>query len=410
MANVNHDDEVPVVEPNQHNDVPVVPEPVLEDEDEDPEEERNFEEEEEDPEKKNDMESESSYYHYSSIRLCEDCSPRLHETDNNSLLVEKNAAIERLVEKLGNVKEKAECKKLKKELEEARVRAHEFYQEMIRKGFVFEERPNEAIDVSIEDNHASKSAPILQAAMQRMIKESVDAAIAVERERQAKVRNDASGSVRLLRITKMFLMKTMIVFGINEMLQRVREVRFGLLLHWKAPALTGGILRFNELALMCPRMVEPERVKVDAYIRGLRIEQRSRYHQLRIKEEDIPITAFRTRYSHFEFQDKKEHGIHLKIITGAAEEKRLVAKFFQIEALRVRLHPTTTDREWGSEEEEGYGAVLMQREKVIAYASRQLKEALGTNLDMSTAYHPLIDGQSERTLQTLEDSFRAYVN
>ncbi|GKE60041.1 reverse transcriptase domain-containing protein [Tanacetum coccineum] len=27
--------------------------------------------------------------------------------------------------------------------------------------------------------------------------------------------------------------------------------------------------RFNELALMCPRMVEPENVKVDAYIRGL---------------------------------------------------------------------------------------------------------------------------------------------
>ncbi|GKA75681.1 putative reverse transcriptase domain-containing protein [Tanacetum coccineum] len=27
--------------------------------------------------------------------------------------------------------------------------------------------------------------------------------------------------------------------------------------------------RFNELALMCSRMVEPESVKVDAYIRGL---------------------------------------------------------------------------------------------------------------------------------------------
>ncbi|GKG45786.1 hypothetical protein Tco_0498232 [Tanacetum coccineum] len=27
--------------------------------------------------------------------------------------------------------------------------------------------------------------------------------------------------------------------------------------------------RFNELALMCPGMVKPERVKVDAYIRGL---------------------------------------------------------------------------------------------------------------------------------------------
>nr|GEZ38820.1 reverse transcriptase domain-containing protein [Tanacetum cinerariifolium] len=29
------------------------------------------------------------------------------------------------------------------------------------------------------------------------------------------------------------------------------------------------LLRFNELALMCPRMVKPKRVKVDAYILGL---------------------------------------------------------------------------------------------------------------------------------------------
>ncbi|GKG51735.1 reverse transcriptase domain-containing protein, partial [Tanacetum coccineum] len=27
--------------------------------------------------------------------------------------------------------------------------------------------------------------------------------------------------------------------------------------------------RFNELALMCPRMMEPKSVKVDAYIQGL---------------------------------------------------------------------------------------------------------------------------------------------
>nr|GFA97300.1 putative reverse transcriptase domain-containing protein [Tanacetum cinerariifolium] len=84
----------------------------------------------------------------------------------------------------------------------------------------------------------------------------------------------------------------------------------------------------------------------------------------------------------------------------------------------------------------GLGAVLMQREKVISYASRQLKiheknytthdlelgavvfasnfwrafqKALGTRLDMSTAYHPQTDGQSERTIQTLEDMLRACV-
>ncbi|GJZ88338.1 putative reverse transcriptase domain-containing protein [Tanacetum coccineum] len=36
-------------------------------------------------------------------------------------------------------------------------------------------------------------------------------------------------------------------------------------------------------------------------------------------------------------------------------------------------------------------------------------KALGTRLDMSTAYHPQIDGQSERTVQTLEDMLRACV-
>ncbi|GJW46699.1 hypothetical protein Tco_0078345 [Tanacetum coccineum] len=157
-------------------------------------------------------------------------SRRLFGRETAHALVEKKgeakdrtATMEKLVEKLENVEEKAECKKLKKELEEARlsntflrmqnerverdlywtrVRAHEFYQEMIRRGFVFEERPNEAIDVPIEDEKIPlsepimppKSAPMTQAAIRRMIKESVDAAIAAERARQANVRNDASGS------------------------------------------------------------------------------------------------------------------------------------------------------------------------------------------------------------------------
>ncbi|GKA26595.1 putative reverse transcriptase domain-containing protein [Tanacetum coccineum] len=40
---------------------------------------------------------------------------------------------------------------------------------------------------------------------------------------------------------------------------------------------------------------------------------------------------------------------------------------------------------------------------------QSLQNALDTQLDMSTTYHPETDGQSERTIQTLEDMLRAYV-
>ncbi|GJW27758.1 hypothetical protein Tco_0044633 [Tanacetum coccineum] len=67
--------------------------------------------------------------------------PGLMRRDINSIFVrssveQRTDAMENLVKKLGNTKEKANCEKLKKELEEARR-------------FVFEERPNEAIDVPI---------------------------------------------------------------------------------------------------------------------------------------------------------------------------------------------------------------------------------------------------------------------
>ncbi|GKF61402.1 hypothetical protein Tco_0181456, partial [Tanacetum coccineum] len=56
-------------------------------------------------------------------------------------------AMEKLVEMLGNIEDKT------------RVQAHEFYQAMIRIGFVFEERPNKAINVPVKDEeHTPKES------------------------------------------------------------------------------------------------------------------------------------------------------------------------------------------------------------------------------------------------------------
>ncbi|GJU13689.1 putative reverse transcriptase domain-containing protein [Tanacetum coccineum] len=226
---------------------------------------------------------------------------------------------------------------------------------------------------------------------------------------------------------------------------------------------------------------------------------------IRIREEDILITTFRTRYGHYEFQGEDEEEafqtLKLKLCSAPILSLPKGSKDFVV---------------FCDASLKGFGAVLMQREKVIAYASRQLskneenymthdlelgavvfalrlwrhylygtkctcltcakvkaehqkpsglfqqpeipvwkweritmdfitklprtpsgydsiwvivdrltksahfilmnekdprfasrfwrslQKSLGTNLDMSTAYHPETDGQSERTIQTLE--------
>ncbi|GJU76372.1 putative reverse transcriptase domain-containing protein [Tanacetum coccineum] len=53
--------------------------------------------------------------------------------------------------------------------------------------------------------------------------------------------------------------------------------------------------------------------------------------------------------------------------------------------------------------------ICLSSEAKRSLTVKTVQKALGTRLDMSTAYHPQTDGQSERTIQTLEDMLRACV-
>nr|GEX04579.1 hypothetical protein [Tanacetum cinerariifolium] len=129
-----------------------------------------------------------------------------------------------------------------------------------------------------------------------------------------------------------------------------------------------------------------------------KIDMRYGYYQLRVQEEDIPKTAFRTRYGQYEFQVMsfgltRASAVFMDLMN---QEEELYAKFSKCEfwlskvkflghmidseGIHVDLAKIEAIKDWESPKTPtkirqflGLGVVLMQKKKFIAYASHQLK-------------------------------------
>nr|GEW79059.1 putative reverse transcriptase domain-containing protein [Tanacetum cinerariifolium] len=298
MVNVfppDHVDDLPEVEPNQPDLAPAIPKPALVDENEEPEEEEKFEEEEEEFEEEepqeedmeldigkeenepeqtfsyeeadplnlsppaSDSESEDAFEVEDMVEPEDEIVPNsVHEVGELStatfLQEDGDSPLPSLMRRdinsflVGLLLLQDECVVTRRHMHwsKRKERKKISIMEMIRRGVMFEERPNEAIDVLVKDEDSPSS-------------ESINEALTADRARRVNA-SEAGGS----RQGGALAARECTFVGFMNEFAEGKKVKFDATT-LQGPALTW----FNELALMCPRMVELESVKIDAYIRGL---------------------------------------------------------------------------------------------------------------------------------------------
>nr|GEV63485.1 putative reverse transcriptase domain-containing protein [Tanacetum cinerariifolium] len=125
------------------------------------------------------------------------------------------------------------------------------------------------------------------------------------------------------------------------------------------------------------------------------------------------------------FLDKKEHEEHLKAILELLKKEKLYAKFSKCKFWILKKWDNITMDFITKlpKSSQGFDTIWVIVDRLTKSANflpikendpldklaRSFQKALGTDISMSTAYHLKNNGQSERTIQTLEDMLRACV-